>query len=154
MNRYLAVATTEELKLPKAQYLVGEKGFKPIVTGVGPINVFIALRSIPREAQIVNVGYCGAVGLPIGYLAEVGNVRSLHPSVNYDEPEWNLSPKGIPCRTSMDFVTSPAGLPSPCVVDMELAAICACGFKSVAAYKYVSDNLNIEQYNETIKGQQ
>ena len=54
--------------------------------------------------------------------------------------------------TAGDFVTS-GQLPEHSVVDMELAYILALGFHNVQATKYVSDNLNYQQYEQTISNQ-
>lgn len=52
-----------------------------------------------------------------------------------------------------DFCTDPSNLPPGCVVDMELAYIAAyfSEFGAVGAIKYVSDNLNKEQYAKCLR---
>ena len=62
MYKYIVIATPDELKL--AQKYIQDYGFSPntriIITGVGGVNVYRALKDIPREsAHILNIGYAG-----------------------------------------------------------------------------------------------
>ena len=50
----------------------------------------------------------------------------------------------VKCLTGTDFVLE--SNVSGCVFDMELAYIKALGFENVIAYKYVSDNLDLQEY--------
>lgn len=151
--RYLIVATQKELELPAAKQAVELFGYTPIVTGVGGVNVIRRVRNLPREAYILNVGYCGSLFLPIGTEVQIGTVHSYHPGITFAEEATVISSVDLtPCYTAGDFVTNgDAALPIDCVIDMELAYIAAFGFAKLAAVKYVSDNLNLKQYEETMK---
>ena len=148
--RYLVVATEKELELPWAVNAL-ESGRTPIVTGVGGVNIIKALRDLPKDSDILNVGYCGGKGYAIGTVLNVGECGSYHINVDFEEERFKLCSSDVLCLTSCDFVTTPKGLPFKCIVDMELAYICALGFEKVFSIKYVSDYLNIEQYNEMVK---
>lgn len=145
MRRYLVVAERKELDLPLAKIAV-ESGRTPIVTGVGGTNVIKALRNIPRDADILNVGYCGSNRFPIGAVIWIGETRLLHPNVAFEEEVFRLGPENTVCLTSGDFVLEGADLPECSCVDMELAYIAAFGFQTVRAVKYVSDNLDYKKY--------
>lgn len=145
--KLIVVATDEEYKLARKRF----KGKKIIKTGVGAINVIEKLRHIPRRVTIINFGYAGSNSIPIGTEVTVGESRLYHPNVIYNEKEYTLDKESIiKCFTSNDFVTE-TKIKKPCVFDMELAYICALGFKKVKAIKIVSDNLSLEQYEEEIK---
>ena len=148
--RYLVVATKEELYLPIAKK---ERNRIPIVTGVGGTNVIKALRNLPRNADILNVGYCGSPCFPVGEVICVQYAKLLHPGVHFNEETFELkgSSCGVTCLTSGDFVTDPHGLPPNSIVDMELAYIAAFGFENTSAVKYVSDNLNLNEYETCLK---
>lgn len=64
------------------------------------------------------------------------------------EETFELGNHDTLCLTAGDFVLDGADLPEKSVVDMELAYIAAFGFASVMSIKYVSDALNLRQYNE------
>ena len=145
-ERYLIVATPDELELPFAKYIRDDRTV--IVTGVGGTNVIRALRDVPRDAAVINVGYCGAPHQPIGCALWIGDVRLYHPNVEFEEPVFNLGPHETTCLTAGDFVMDGRGLPKNCVVDMELAYIAALGFTDLQAVKYVSDNLSLKQYEK------
>lgn len=145
---YLVVATENELKLDFSRLFIGT-GSEPIVTGVGGTNVIRALRDLPRDAGIYNVGYAGSVYYPIGAVRQIGYCRLFHPNVEFDEQTFHLiGPAEDLCLTAGDFVLSPEGLPEKAIVDMELAYICAMGFEAVCSFKYISDNLSLEQYEK------
>lgn len=149
-TRYLVVATEEELSLPWAKEACDRI---PIVTGVGGTNVIKALRGLPRNADILNVGYCGSPSFPVGKVVWVQYARLHHPGVSFKEETFEMkgSCSGVTCLTSGDFVTDPGGIPPGCIVDMELAYIAAFGFDNVSAVKYVSDNLNLKEYELCLK---
>lgn len=133
----------------ESEYLVAQKrwtGEDIIRTGVGGLNVYTALKHLPKDTPIINFGYAGSNVLPIGTEVEVGECRLIHPNVTYDEPVYNLGGT-VPCFTSNDFVLS-TDIQEPVLFDMELAFILAMGFESVRSIKIVSDNLNLNQYNE------
>ena len=142
---YLVVATEAELELPWA---MAYETLPRIITGVGGTNVIRALKNLPSDTEIINVGYCGSACYPVGSAHHIGDCRLWHPGVTFDEPSFRLSElsKTI-CFTAGDFVEGDVDLPGKAVVDMELAYICAFGFK-VRAIKYVSDNLSQEDYKK------
>ena len=63
-----------------------------IVTGVGAINVMKTLRDLPRNAQIINIGYAGSANYEIGSVVCVREARLNHPCVTYPEPQLLLKP--------------------------------------------------------------
>lgn len=148
--KYLVVATKEELLLPRAK---DECDRLPIVTGVGATNVIKALRNISKDSDILNVGYCGSLYFPVGEVVNVQYSRLYHPGVSFEEEifELNGPRSGITCLTAGDFVTEPRGFIPMAVVDMELAYIAALGFKKVTSIKYISDNLNLKEYELCLK---
>lgn len=152
MARYLVIATPEELNLPAAKEAAA--GRVVLITGIGAVNVIRALADIPRDANILNVGYCGSPDLPIGTAIHIGSVKTFHPGYPFPEEETYLAApvkNNHPCLTAGDFVSDGAAVPPGAVVDMELAYIAALGFNNLAAVKYVSDNLSLQQYSETVK---
>ena len=143
----IVVATDEEYKLAKKRF----KGHLIIKTGVGGINVVRKLKRLPKWLKITNFGYVGSNVLPIGTEIRVGESRLYHPNVIYNEPEYTLDKeRTIKCFTSNDFVLQ-TDIKEPCVFDMELAYICALGFKNVESIKIVSDNLSLNEYEKEIK---
>jgi len=143
----IVVATDEEYKLAKKQF----KGHLIVKTGVGGINVVRKLKRLPKWLKITNFGYVGSNVLPIGTEIRVGESRLYHPNVIYNEPEYTLDKEStIKCYTSNDFVLQ-TDIKEPCVFDMELAYICALGFKNIESIKIVSDNLSLKQYEKEIK---
>lgn len=147
----VVAALPDELKI--APQLIDEAG-KIIITGVGAVNVWDALKDEPRDQEIVNVGYVGSNSLPVGTICSPREVKLYHPSVDYSEKTLELDayreaehPK---CYTGTDFVTQTT-ITEPVIFDMELAFIAAMGFKTVRALKKVSDNLSIKEYERSIK---
>ena len=149
MRKYLVVATKDELNLPWARSF---SELETIVTGVGGTNVIRALKGLPQDSQIYNVGYCGSQMYPVGTVLWVNHCRLWHPNVTFQERTFELaeSSSGITCYTAGDFILNGEELPPDSVVDMELAYIAAFNFARVASVKYVSDNLNLKQYEITI----
>lgn len=141
----IVVATDEEYKLAKNRF----KGQKIIKTGVGGTNVIEKLKNIKKSTKITNFGYVGSNSLPKGLEIMVGSCKLYHPNVEYDEITYILD-GNIKCYTSNDFILE-TNIKEPCVFDMELAYICALGFKRVESIKIVSDNLSLKQYEEEIK---
>lgn len=149
----VVIAEKEELKLVK------ELGYgdEPIlITGVGAINVLNALKNIPKNEHIINIGYAGSNNLNIGTRVAVSVAKTLHEKANFTEQSKCCYVKTkndfdvvAPCYTSTDFVTK-TKIKEDCVFDMELAFICSL-FDNVWAIKVVSDNLNKKQYKEKIK---
>jgi hypothetical protein len=146
-DKLIVVATDEEYKLAKKRF----KHRIIIKTGVGGINVVRKLKRLPKWLKITNFGYVGSNNIPIGTEIRVGESRLYHPNVIYNEQEYTLDKEStIKCFTSNDFVLE-TNIKKPCVFDMELAYICALGFKRVESIKIVSDNLSLKQYEEEIK---
>lgn len=156
MNQLLVIA--EEGEREMAEKLFPDTPV--LVTGIGAINIINALKEIPRDTPLINVGYAGSANYNIGTWVRVTQAFLHHPNITYPEPELklNLSPSTFhlsplidaPCYTSVDFV-----LASPykdCVFDMEIAFILAMGFTNVQSYKYVSDNLSYHEYKNTTAG--
>ena len=142
MSQYIVVATAEEIRI--LDMLQKLPRLPIIVTGVGGTNVVSALDRLDRDSDIINVGYAGSVDLTMGEIYQVSESR-LHHRVPFLEKTFILPQGKVPCLTSTDFVTEgPTGV----LFDMELAFICAMGFKSVVAYKMVSDHCNLEEYEE------
>ena len=145
--KLIVVATDEEYKLAKKRF----KHHIIIKTGVGGINVVKKLKRLPKWLKITNFGYVGSNVLPIGTEIRVGESRLYHPNIIYNESEYTLDKEStIKCFTSNDFVLK-TNIKKPCVFDMELAYICALGFKRVESIKIVSDNLSLKQYEEEIR---
>jgi len=128
-----------------------------IVTGVGAINIARALRDVPRDSYLLNIGYAGSSNFEIGTLVEVTESRLNHPNVTYPEPELPILPvacehradRQAVCYSNTDFVLQSDYC--DCVFDMELAFIAALGFR-VSALKLVSDNLSLHAYHELTHG--
>ena len=143
----IVVATDEEYKLARKRF----KGKYIIKTGVGGINVVRRLKHLPKWLKIINFGYVGSNNIPIGTEVKVGECRLYHPNVIYNEPEYVLDKESIiKCFTSNDFVLR-TDIKKPCVFDMELAYICALGFKNIKSIKIVSDNLSLKEYDNSIE---
>ena len=133
-----------------------------IVTGVGAINVIKTLQDLPRNSQIINIGYAGSANYEIGSVVCVKEARLNHPCVSYPEPqlllkdvpsEWLKAPTtciSSVCYSNTDFVLQSEH--KDCVFDMELAYIAALGFEHLVALKIVSDNLSLHDYREVAAG--
>ena len=129
-----------------------------IVTGVGALNVMQALRNIPLDAPLINIGYAGSANYEIGSVVAVKEARLNHPCVNYPEPTLLLP--AIPadylvdaehvitsvCYSNTDFVLQSDY--TDCAFDMELAYIAGLGYSQLYALKIVSDNLSLHTYRE------
>lgn len=142
----IVVATDQEYKLAKKRF----KHHIIVKTGIGSINVLKKLKRVPKWIKIVNFGYVGSNALPIGTEVIIGESKLYHPNAIYSEPEFILDKEStIQCYTSNDFVLN-TDIKKPVVFDMELAYICALGFKNVKSIKIVSDNLSLKQYEEEV----
>ena len=145
MKEYLVVATKEELDLPQSVYAM-KHGMPAIVTGVGGTNIINALNDLPRDAFMLNVGYCGSEKVPVGTVCNIGMFILYHPNCTFFDREYTLQNGGMfTCFTSSDFVNG-GSLPDDGVCDMELAFIAALGFTRISSVKYVSDGLSYEEY--------
>jgi hypothetical protein len=138
----IVVAMEEERRLVKTDEPV-------LVTGVGAVNVIRAMKDIPRDTPILNLGFAGSNSIPVGTEVKIGKVALYHPNAEYDEPVFLLD-GDTPCFTSCDFVLD-TKIAEPCVFDMELAFILAMGFTDVRAVKTVSDTLDMEEFERCLK---
>ncbi|MCQ2311028.1 MAG: hypothetical protein MJZ64_04685 [Paludibacteraceae bacterium] len=131
-----------------------------LVTGVGGVNIVRALRDVPKDTHVLNIGYAGSANFDIGTLVEVTQVFTNHPNCRFPEPEMMLDAvddglfpiancKAV-CYTNSDFVLQSDY--KDCVFDMELAYIAAMGFAKTSALKLVSDNLSLHAYHELTHG--
>lgn len=143
----IVVAMPEEIELVN-----GTVEQPIIVTGIGGLNVIHALRDVPRETPIYNVGYAGSNVLSVGTRCAIGTVRAFHPNAEFDDQEYSLPLGDTLCYTASDFVTCAPQTSEACVFDMELAYILALGFTHVYAEKVVSDNLSMGEYEKTKRG--
>ena len=143
----VVIAEKEELKLVKE---LGYEEYPVIITGVGAMNVIKALKDIPRDTEILNIGYCGSNYYEVGSNVFVRKVMTLHEKTKfYEEPRscnignYEDDLYCADCYTSTDFVEK-TKIKEPCVFDMELAFIRAL-FNDVTAIKVVSDKLSLKQ---------
>jgi len=166
MERYIIQAEEGERELvEKVLTIMDEplrelwRAAKVIYTGVGGINIIRTLQSLPREAEILNIGYAGSANFDIGTWVEVTEVRLNHPNVTYPEPKLRPTPilslkgreiKSAICYTNCDFVLQSDY--KDCVFDMELAFVAALGFAKLHSLKYVSDNLSLHAYHDLTHG--
>ena len=159
MKHLVVIAEKEELKLVEK---LGYNHYPVLITGVGALNVIDALKDIPKDTNLINIGYAGSKDLEPGKFYTVNMVSLYHPNVTYNEHTCDLGyipwmtdseddEPMIPvkCLTGTDFVLKSDV--KGCVFDMELAYIKALGFENVIAYKYVSDNLDLQEYREKLK---
>lgn len=123
-----------------------------VVTGVGGTNIIHALKGLPTDSEVINVGFCGSADYPVGQYVFVSKCRLYHPNVEFSEQTFQFGGSGdVLCLTSGDFVTSPTHIPKGAIVDMELAYIAAFGFRKITAIKYISDKFNLKQYEDTCR---
>ena len=158
MKELVVIAEPEELKLVRD---LGYTTYPVLITGVGALNVIDALKDIPKDTTLINIGYAGSKDLEPGKFYTVDMVSLYHPNVDYFEHQyelgwipWGIESEGdepmipVKCLTGTDFVLE--SNVSGCLFDMELAYIKALGFENVIAYKYVSDNLDLQEYREKL----
>lgn len=160
MKRLVVIAEKEELKLVEQ---LGYNNYPVLITGVGALNVIGALKDVPKDICIINIGYAGSKNLEPGKFYAIDRVSLYHPNVKYDEPSYSLDyifwtgeeeteedsyMTPVKCLTGTDFVLKSDI--EDCLFDMELAYIKALGFENVIAYKYVSDNLDLQEYREKL----
>lgn len=156
----VVVATDEEYEFVRKRF----KEEEIIKTGVGAINVINALKDLPKDTPILNYGLVGSNKIPKGTLCTISKCKLYHPTVEYDEIEFDLRngidestqplilafENYVTCYTSNDFVLW-TSIEEPVVFDMELAYILALGFTKVRSVKQVSDTLNLDEYNSSAK---
>jgi hypothetical protein len=140
----IVVATDREYLLAKQRFQDEEI----LQTGVGGANVVNALKDIPRNTPILNFGYVGSKSIPKESEVNIGSCSTYHPNVDFEDVLFSLD-GDVHCFTSTDFVTEAEE--KNVVFDMELAFICALGFKNVRSIKIVSDNLNLAEYEQTTR---
>ncbi len=140
MSQLVVVAESKERALAAELF----PGVEVIECGVGALNIMKALRNIPLDTEILNIGYAGSANYAIGTQVEVGECQLYHPNVTYPEPIFQLS-GNTRCFTGVDFVLE--SKETDCVFDMELAFICGMGFEKVRSIKIVSDNLSLHEYH-------
>ena len=155
MKHLVVIAEKEELKLVEQ---LGYKDYPILITGVGALNIIEALKDIPKYVSIINIGYAGSKNLEPGKFYAIDGVSLYHQNVKYIEPSYSLGYNPwvggvepltlVKCLTGTDFVLESDI--KGCVFDMELAYIKALGFEDVIAYKYVSDNLDLQEYREKL----
>jgi hypothetical protein len=160
MKKLVVIAEPEEMKLVKE---LGYDKYPVLITGVGALNVIDAVKDLPKNMTLINIGYAGSKDLEPGEFYAVNMVSLYHPNVSYDEKTYNMGwipwcydededeePfKAVKCLTGTDFVLKSDV--NGCVFDMELAYIAALGFENLVAFKYVSDNLDLQEYREKLK---
>ena len=152
MKKLIVIAEKEELKLVDK---LGYKGIPVLITGVGALNVIESLKDVPRDTEIINVGYAGSDHLDVGKFYQVRTVTMHHPVVDYLEPTYKCREldelfESHKCYTCCDFM-SPGKVSG--LFDMELAYIMAMGFENVRSLKYVSDHMDIKEYKETFNAE-
>lgn len=164
MQKLVLIAEEGERQLIE-KYLP-ETDWEVLVTGVGALNIIRALQELPRDTQLLNIGYCGSANFEVGSTVVVTEARLNHPNVTYPEPvlmledvsekivcagmESQHEPLKAVCYSNTDFVLQSDY--KDCVFDMELAYIVAQGFQHVSAIKIVSDNLSLHAYHELTNG--
>lgn len=149
----VVIAEKEELKLVEE---LGYDKMPIIITGVGGINVINALKDIPKNTEILNIGYVGSNYWKVGTKLTITAVGTNHEKAKFFEKTktmarvraFEIEDETI-CYTSTDFVTQ-TNKTEHCVFDMELAFIRAM-FDNVRSIKVVSDNLNKKQYDNLTK---
>ena len=98
---------------------------------------------------IVNIGYCGAYGIPVGTIIEPSEVYDIE-SGKTAKIDKIFGCEDVTCFTSNEFVTEPI-VNRKSIYDMELYKLAQLPHKRIHALKIVSDNLNEEdcvQYND------
>ena len=115
------------------------------VIGIGAADI----PPVAPDDIIINVGYCGGDGVPVGTIVEPKAV------IDAETGEWiDLDPH-FPCQkevcvTSSTFVTEPL-MTGPVIYDMELAKLARIPCAGLYCLKIVSDELNegdCESFND------
>ncbi len=118
----------------------------------------IKATDLPETTEndiLVNVGYCGAVEIPVGTIVEPDEAASYE-TVEGRKLKTHFDCLHVPCFTAEKFVTEPCCL-SASIYDMELAKIAALPHKDLYVLKIVSDNLDeadCEKFNDEIAWEQ
>ena len=98
------------------------------------------LPETSRDDILVNVGYCGGYGIPVGSVIEplfAGDAETEE----VDDLEHYFPCETRPCFSSETFVAAPLSH-CPAIYDMELFKINKLPHKRLYALKIVSDNLD------------
>ena len=156
-NMLIVIAEKEELKLVEE---LGYSNCPVLITGVGALNVIDALKDLPKDTEILNIGYAGSANYGIGSAVCVTEVRQNHPCVSYPEPELLLQVLPAECMQKAEEVIESVCYSNTdfvlqsnyrdCVFDMELAFILGMGFTNVRSIKIVSDNLSLREHRQHI----
>ena len=151
----VVIAEKEEMALVEE---LGYSNNPILITGVGAVNVIDALKDLPKDTEILNIGYCGSNEFDLGMRLQICAVGTHHDIANFHEKLKPLQVNVLVdyddtaiCYTSSDFVTK-TNKNEPCVFDMELAIIRAI-FPNTRAIKVVSDKLSHQQYKNKTKGE-
>lgn len=78
----IVIATPNELPLVKK---FGYEENPIIITGVGGVNVIRALKHLPKDTEIINIGYAGSNKLPVGEIVDIGWVSTNHEKAEFKE---------------------------------------------------------------------
>lgn len=134
----IVVATTEELKLIRDGY----RG-QILITGKGGDNVMRAMKALPRDLKITNIGYATSKAFDEGDVVEVAHSRLLHPNLEYDDVIYELvDGDGAICYTTTDVVMDDPMDSENSIYDLELGFIMGLGFTNVKAYKYIRNDVD------------
>ena len=106
------------------------------VIGIGAAD----LPETSGEDILVNIGYCGAAGLPPGSIVAPDEVRA------YGDNTGKILRTHFPCRhvtcfTAQEFVEKPCS-EGASVYDMELDKVAGLPHRDLYVLKIVSDNLD------------
>ena len=145
-KRLIVIAESQELRLLRNHPELG--AWPVLLTGAGPDAVLRALRDIPRDTEIVNLGFAGSQHFSLGDEVRVDTAQFWNPVAALPRSRtYHLAfSEGAHCYTSCDFVQGLPTTPPASVFDMELAFICALGFRKVKSYKTISDSLDYNQF--------
>lgn len=147
----ILVATKQEYELAK-KYL---PDFDIVRTGVGASNVIHVCSLLDSREKVVNIGFAGSNFLPKGTVTPVfRSFRQLEGHMDGVIEEdyrqgYILSDTGYDCYTSNSFVTE-SDCTEAVLYDMELNYIVAFPLEMLGAIKIVSDNLDLEQYENSV----
>ena len=82
----VVVATDKEYEIAKKRF----KGKYILKTGVGGLNVYNALKRLPKWLNIINFGYVGSNVIPRGTEVYINKCSLYHPNVDYIEPTFDV----------------------------------------------------------------
>jgi len=176
---YLVATKDEERKMKELLGGASDKIFVMGVGGMNAVRSLTAafpdgLKGPDGEPEFfLNIGYVGSNTLPIGTVTTVEKAHTFHAAVDFDEEAVELTPATpddiedpgvrawveealagsellpVTCYTNTDFVTCADHIEEPCIFDMELAFAAATGL-DIRSIKIVSDNLSVEEYEDTV----